>query len=171
MAGGRRKLLERLFVERAGPLHEFFRRRIRRGAEAPDLTQEVYLRMLRAPEGVSIDNPEAYLFTVANNLLRERAVIENRTLLREVAFDSATPLEQLREVPDHADDLDRAARSRDLLTALSELSTVVQRVVVWTYADGLTQDEIAHRLGVSRRMARKHLAAALEHCRRRMLRK
>jgi RNA polymerase sigma-70 factor (ECF subfamily) len=127
--------------------------------------------MLRAPEGVSIDNPEGYLFTVAHNLLREQAVIENRTLSRQIAFESAERMKQLREVPDHAEDLDREARSRELLASLSELSPVVQRVVIWKYVDGLTQDEIALRLGVSRRMARKHLEAALEHCRRRMIRK
>ena len=34
--------------------------------------------MLRIPDTDSIRNPEAYLFTVANNLLREHGVQERR---------------------------------------------------------------------------------------------
>jgi len=39
--------------------------RVRNIADVPDITQEVYLRMLRVPNVESIRSPEAYLFTVA----------------------------------------------------------------------------------------------------------
>ena len=47
--------------------------RARRQPEAGDLAQEVYLRMLRVPDMEAVRNPEAYLYTVANNLAREYA--------------------------------------------------------------------------------------------------
>ncbi|MFM7066008.1 MAG: sigma factor, partial [Gammaproteobacteria bacterium] len=66
--------LDRLLAERGERLRSFLRRRARPGTEIADLSQEIYLRLLRVPEPEAIANPEAYLFTVAGNLLRERAV-------------------------------------------------------------------------------------------------
>jgi DNA-directed RNA polymerase specialized sigma24 family protein len=47
-------LVKRLFAEQRGALQAFFRRRIRSKADAPDLAQEVYVRMMRVR-----DHPEA----------------------------------------------------------------------------------------------------------------
>ena len=47
MASPRPSFVEWLFAEHAGALQAFFRRRIQTKADAPDLAQEVYLRMLR----------------------------------------------------------------------------------------------------------------------------
>jgi len=62
--------LDRLLAERGERLRSFLRRRARPGTEIADLSQEIYLRLLRVPEPEAIANPEAYLFTVAGNLLR-----------------------------------------------------------------------------------------------------
>ena len=71
-------LVERLFAEHGGALQAFFRRRIRSKADAPDLAQEVYLRMLRVSDQDAIRNPVHYLYTVANNLVKEHAVLDRR---------------------------------------------------------------------------------------------
>ena len=59
MAETKKTLLERLFAEHAGAL--------RRHPDAAELTQEVYVRMLRVADMGAIRNPEAYLYTVASN--------------------------------------------------------------------------------------------------------
>jgi RNA polymerase sigma factor (sigma-70 family) len=165
------KLIERLFTEHAGALQQFFRRRLRRQWEAPDLTQEVYTRMLRVNDYESIENPEAYLFTVATNLLRERAVIEQKRITESVHLVSPEAMPALTLEPPSAEDIDRDARLARLREAVADLPPKLQAVLVWTFEEGATQEEIGRRLGVSRRMARKHLAAAMEHCRRRMMRR
>jgi len=71
-------LVERLFAEHRTALEAFFHRRIRTKSEAPDLAQEVYLRMLRVSDADAIRNPELYLYTVANNLVKENAVLDRR---------------------------------------------------------------------------------------------
>jgi DNA-directed RNA polymerase specialized sigma24 family protein len=71
-------LVERLFSENRSKLQSFFRRRIRSSADAPDLVQEVYLRMLRISDKEAIRNPLFYLYTVANNLVKEHAALEHR---------------------------------------------------------------------------------------------
>jgi DNA-directed RNA polymerase specialized sigma24 family protein len=47
MADPRKSFIERLFLEHQRALQSFFYRRIKGKAQAPDLVQEVYLRMLR----------------------------------------------------------------------------------------------------------------------------
>ena len=43
-------LVERLFADHGGALRTFFLRRIRAKADAADLAQEVYVRMLRVSD-------------------------------------------------------------------------------------------------------------------------
>jgi RNA polymerase sigma-70 factor (ECF subfamily) len=50
-------LVERLFAEHRGALQAFFGRRIRSKADAADLAQEVYVRMLRISDQEAIRNP------------------------------------------------------------------------------------------------------------------
>ena len=69
-------LVERLFAEHRRALQAFFYRRIRTKADAPDLVQEVYVRMLRVSDIHAIRDPERYLYTVASNLAKEYAVLE-----------------------------------------------------------------------------------------------
>jgi RNA polymerase sigma-70 factor (ECF subfamily) len=164
-------LIERLFTEHAGSLQEFFRRRLRRQWDAPDLTQEVYIRMLRVTERAAIDNPEAYLFTVANNLLREHAVIARRQEARQAPLGESYNIPELTIESTSEGEIDRDTRARLLHEAMLELPEKLQAIVIWAFDEGLTQEAIAKRLGVSRRMARKHLAAAMEHCRRRLIHK
>lgn len=55
------------------PLMSYFLRRARDRQDAEDLTQEVFLRIVRRDEVVPLENAEVYLFRVAGNLLRDRA--------------------------------------------------------------------------------------------------
>jgi DNA-directed RNA polymerase specialized sigma24 family protein len=80
MGEPRKGFVERLFAEHHRALQAFFYRRIRGKSQAPDLVQEVYLRMLRVSDVDAIQNPEAYLYTVAANLAKEHAVLERRQL-------------------------------------------------------------------------------------------
>ena len=61
-------LVEGLFARHRTALQAFFFRRLRTKADAADLAQEVYLRILRVNDPDTIRNPQAYLFAVAGNL-------------------------------------------------------------------------------------------------------
>ena len=71
-------LVEGLFARHRTALQAFFFRRLRTKADAADLAQEVYLRILRVNDPDTIRNPQAYLFAVAGNLLKENAVADRR---------------------------------------------------------------------------------------------
>jgi RNA polymerase sigma factor (sigma-70 family) len=167
VADPKSSLVERLFAEHRGRLQAFFRRRIRAKADAPDLAQEVYLRMLRISDHEAIRNPVPYLYTVANNLVKEHAVLERRQA-RGVDIDEVQTHEQLESLPAFDGDLDEMQRTERLRVVLKQLRPKCQAAVTLRFTEGLTYREVAVRLGVSPQMAKKYVAQALVHCRRRM---
>jgi RNA polymerase sigma factor (sigma-70 family) len=160
--------VERLLAHR-GALQAFFHRRLRTKSDAVDLVQEVYLRMLRVSDTDAIRNPEAYLFTVARNLLQENAALD-RHQAKSVPFDEADGAPPLTQVPAFEAGVDAAQRSTRLDKVLSELSPKCLAAVVLQYRHEMSYQEIAERLEVSPRMVKKYLTQALNHCRRRMAR-
>ena len=107
-------LVERLFAEHRAALHTFFLRRIRTKADAADLAQEVYLRMLRISDQEAIRNPVHYLYTVANNLVKEHAVLDRRQA-SGIDIDEAPVHEQLETLPEFDGDLDASQRVAQVL--------------------------------------------------------
>jgi RNA polymerase sigma factor (sigma-70 family) len=169
MAEIKKSLVERLFGQHGGALEAFLYRRVRSHPDAAELAQEVFVRMMRVPDMTSIRNPEAYLFAVAGNLVKEHA---QRTPHRSSVLNIDDPLvqEQLAELPAFGGQLDRERRVRRLREVLDQLSPKCRAAVVLQYWHGLSYEEIAQRLGVSTNMVNKYLSQALMHCRRRMAR-
>jgi RNA polymerase sigma-70 factor (ECF subfamily) len=160
-------LVERLFTEHRAGLQTFFRRRIRSKADAPDLAQEVYVRMLRISDQEAIRNPVHYLYTVANNLVKEHAVLDRRQA-SSVDIDEAPAHVQLETLPAFDGDLDATQRVARLGVVLKQLRPKCRAAVELRFTQGLSYREIAMHLGVSPQMAQKYVAQALGHCRRRM---
>ena len=169
MADPKKGLVERLFAEHRRALQTFFYRRIRTKSDAPDLAQEVYVRMLRVSDTDAIRNPELYLYTVASNLVKEHAVLD-RWQASGVDVDEASIQQRLGELPTLDGQLGTTQRVTRLRTVLAQLSPKCRAAVVLQYRHGLTYQEIAERLNVSPHMVKKYLAQALAHCRRRMAR-
>jgi RNA polymerase sigma factor (sigma-70 family) len=165
----KKTLVERLFTEHAGALEAFFFRRVRRHPDAAELAQEVYARMMRVSDMEAVQNPEAYLFTVASNLAREHARQGPRD---DGVLDIDDPVvqEQLAELPAFAGQLDTEQRIKRLREVLPQLPAKCHAAVVLQYWYGLSYEEIGERLGVSSHMVKKYLNQALTHCRRRMAR-
>ena len=159
----------RLFAEHRAALQSFFLRRIRSKADAADLAQEVYVRMLRVRDPAAIRNPVSYLYTVANNLVKENAVLDRRQS-SGVDIDDATAQEQLGTWPSFDGDLDATQRAARLGEVLRQLRPKCRAAVELRFTHDLSFREIAAHLGVSPQMAKKYVAQALGLCRRRMAR-
>jgi RNA polymerase sigma factor (sigma-70 family) len=169
MAESKKSLVGRLFAEQGAALQAFLSRRVRRPADAAELAQEVYVRMLRVADMATIRNPEAYLYTVASNLAKEHSrqqPADSRVL------DVADPViqEQLAELPAFGGQIDTEQRIARLREVLKQLPPKCHAAVVLQYWHGLSYEEIALRLGISTHMVKKYLSQALVHCRRRMAR-
>jgi RNA polymerase sigma factor (sigma-70 family) len=144
-------------------LRRYLISRLRQSRDAPDLAQEVYLRLLRVERHELIRNPEAYLITIANNLLHEHALRQAAT---PPTTDIDTAFAQLQaSEPDPAEQADAQQRMQEIERVLDKLSPKAQATLLMHRRDGYSLEEIGVQLGVSRAMAKKYLAKALVHCR------
>jgi RNA polymerase sigma factor (sigma-70 family) len=160
----RRAFVADLALQYGRRLCQYLSQRLSNRADVPDLAQEVYLRLLRVEQPEQIRSPEAYLFTVATNLLHEHTV-------RQAAAPPAVEIEDLAEELS-AEGLDPSAhaattqRFEALERSVSRLSPRMRTTLLLHRRDGYSLDEIGEQLGISRNVAKKHLAKALVYCRR-----
>jgi RNA polymerase sigma factor (sigma-70 family) len=151
-------------------LRRFLLPRVRIKEDVPDILQEVYLRMLRVPRWESIRSPEAYVFTVARHVLQQH-------LLRQSALPSSIDLTRLLEQPPEAPEADPMLAAvaqqcvEKLQRSLDRLSPTVRAAFMLHRRDGLSFDEIAQQLNISRAMAKKHILTALVQLRAKLARK
>jgi RNA polymerase sigma-70 factor (ECF subfamily) len=167
MGGPRRGFVEKLFAEHRRALQGYFYRRIRAKSDAPDLAQEVYLRMLRVSDPEAIRNPQLYLYTVASNLVKEHALLERRQVNR-LDLDEADVQQLLGELPSLDSQLEGSQMVERLGAVVEQLPARWRTALILQYRYGLTYRQIGERLGVSPNMVKKYLAQALSHCRRGM---
>ena len=144
-------------------LRRYLAARLRNAADVPDLVQEVFLRLLRVARHESIRNSEAYVMTVAAHVLHQHS-LRNAAIAQSVSgVDALIDLQTVVE-SDPVSRLDAERRLRDLDQALERLSPNVHATFVLHRRDGMTLEEIASVLGVSRPMVKKYLAKALAQC-------
>ena len=145
-------------------LRRFFTLRLRNDADAPDLAQEVFLRLIRVAHHETIRSPEAYLFTVASHVLHQHT-------LRQAAAPPSLDISevfaelQLTSEDDPAARAEGQQRLRQLERALSNMTPKLSTTLLLHRFAGLTLEEIGREIGVSRPAAKKYLARALIECR------
>lgn len=144
-------------------LIRYFLRRLDSREDAEDLTQETLVRMMRDPQALTVVNVEAYLLTIAGNLLRDRfRRDQTRHVDQHVPYDEETAAWQAEAIGSERVYEDRE-RLRAFLKALDELPPRCQQVFLLQRYDGLTYSAIARRLGVSESAVEKHMMRALLH--------
>ncbi len=157
-AESKQALVAGLVASHGGQLRRFLVSRVRNSDDIPDIIQEAFLRLLRVPDHEVIRSPEAYLFTVARHVAQQHA-------LRQSTASQSAELQHLLTAPDAAPDpaLEVSAQQslQELEQVLRRLSPKARATFLWHRRDGLTLEEIGERLGLSRAMAKKHLARAL----------
>jgi RNA polymerase sigma-70 factor (ECF subfamily) len=154
--------IERLFHAYNGMLVRYLTRRLGDRDWAEEVAQETFVRALRQE---AIVNERAWLFTVANNLVRDEARRDARRrrhleLLRAEQRDAAVEPEPLS-----IERAQEAAMARRALEALAERD----RLALLMREEGLDYHEIAEALGLSvgsigttLARARRRLAEAFE---------
>ncbi len=138
----------------------FFLRRVADHAEAEDLTQDALIRLARvAPD--SVDNPDAYVFQVAANLLRDR---KRRDRVRADYLASVWEAERAKVEQRDPSRVAEAGQSlATLQSALYELPSRTCAIFLLYRLGRIGKREIASAYGISRSAVDKHLMRALAH--------
>ena len=164
----RHGLLERLFSEQSKGLRKFFRNRIRKSADIPDLVQEVYLRILKVKDPEAIRRPVSYLYSVASNLLKEYRQRERR-LVNLSDFDEKTANKLLGELPSLDRELEDNQILNRLYSAIAKMPERIRTAMTLKYRHGLTYDEIGEAMSISPSFVKKLLAYGIALCLREVL--
>ncbi|WP_243040071.1 RNA polymerase sigma factor [Dyella sedimenti] len=157
-----------LFAEKSATLSSYMLRRVAHRWDAQDLVQEVYLRLLRIEpsDAANIRSPEAYLFTVAANLVKEHAVLRQQQPLGSDELEQV--VEQLVAPTNLEADMDSELRRKQLEELIDRLSPKCRAVLIMHYRDGMSYREIAGRMSISTNMVKKYIVKGLAACRQRM---
>ncbi len=136
----------------------FFARRTGSPAEAEDLTQEVFVRIARAPQAEA-PLADAYIFRIAANLLRDKGRRDRvRASYREARaledFLGVDPLDPHRIAEDQED-------LRIVAQAIAELPEKTRRVFTLYRIENIDKRAIAEGFGLSVRMVEIHIQRAL----------
>jgi RNA polymerase sigma factor (sigma-70 family) len=150
-------------------LMAFFMRRAASHGDAEDMTQELFAKLATAQSGSgatgAMDNPDAYIFQMAANLLRDRGRRERVRANYRASLDiGAIDLEPL--------DPARVLLGRESLgevsDALRELPDRTRAIFLLFRLEGMKQSELAALYGVSVSAVQKHILKAMTHLTRRV---
>lgn len=142
-------------------LFQFFRRRVGR-EEASDLTQEAFTRMLRTGAFERVENPRAYLFRAAHNLVIERARQSKRKGKGLFPFDDDR---DAPTGPEQALAMEASDLRRGLRRALLAMPRRTRRIFLMHRLRRQTYREIAEEIGIREQGVEYHMMRALARCR------
>lgn len=138
----------------------WLRKKLGSSLDAADLMHDTFSRLLQKDDLSTINEPRAYLTTIAHGLMVnhvrrrdiERAYLDAIFNLPEFQTPSAEAMNIMIETLTKIDEM------------LSGLSSKVRHAFLWYQLEGLTHAEIASRLAVSVSSVRQYIAKALLHC-------
>lgn len=129
-----------------------------------DIVQEAYARLVKCCRTGPVVNPRAFLFITARNLALNR--------IRRIGFEQRNPLNMIShyenlgtEVPSpHQAACDNESVSL-LMEAIQELPPRCRQVFTLRKIYGLSQREIAERIGISINTVQVHGVLGMKKCR------
>ena len=151
-----------LYRAEQGRLLRYFTRKVGPD-EATDLTQEVFIRLLRSGAFERIETPGAYLMRSARNLLIDRA----RRKMRAQAI--SCPFEDGRDAPVPPEQtwrIEEVDARRIYRKAVLAMPRRTRRIFLMHRLTDKTYCEIAEELGIADKSVDYHMMRALARCRR-----
>jgi RNA polymerase sigma-70 factor (ECF subfamily) len=149
-----------LYLQKRPSLVRYFAARLRSVEAAEDLVQELYLKLSTMDSPPAIDNPSAFLYRTANNLMLDRLRQERRSVQRDNDWQETQELHAGQPAPDDA----LAARRRLLRLAslVEEMPAKMREAFRLQKLEGMTQAETAKAMNISVSAVEKHISAALK---------
>jgi RNA polymerase sigma factor (sigma-70 family) len=158
-------VVSELFREHNRVLVGYLRSRLGSLQEAKEVAQEAYVRVLQLNEPGAPGLLRAYLFKTAANLAVDR--LRHRRV-RQRSEEQPQLFEELNttsgDLDDPAEQLLAREQADQLLRFLQELPAKCQQVMNLHRFEGISQRDVAVRLGISERMVRRYVTYAMVFC-------
>ncbi len=161
------ELQKRLYARFRRPLLAYFQRRVGDRAEAEDLTQDVFVRLLGVASLDRVENVDAFVFKVAGNLLHDR----HRAAMRQHWHDNS-PIDE-ETIGELAQEFveergpERVLLGKEALAialeALNELGERTRNIFVLSRLEKMKQRDIAVLYGITPSTVEKHVMKAMLH--------
>lgn len=123
-----------------------------------EVVQETFCRFIELHAKDQMENPRAYLYKTARNILIDR--------YRRNRHQDNYQYQQSQVTGDDGEEstaLDYAEMATAFQSALNELPPKCRQVFLLKRSEGLSSQEISAKLNISPRMVQKHMVKALEH--------
>lgn len=153
--------LAELFSQFRVPLEKYFRKRVYNQNEVEDLVQDVFYRLTSRSDQAQLERPEAFIFQIAANLLRDKARREatKRAFTKQLSDQNENAFEELSP--------ERVLLGKEkvvaLKNALNELPERTRNVFLLHRFEEFKYREIAQQLGISMSSVEKHMMDAIKH--------
>lgn len=141
-------------------LHAWLRKKLGCTHRAADLAHDTFLRLLSREEPVAIQEPRAFLTTIAQGLVSNHF---RRQKLEQAWLDALACL-PCGEAPSPEQQALMLETLLEIDRRLDALGPVVRRAFLLFQLDGLPQAEIAAKLGISVPSVKRYVARALVAC-------
>jgi RNA polymerase sigma-70 factor (ECF subfamily) len=143
-------------------LRSFLYRFISNRDDIEDICQETLVCALEAERSTEINEPRAFLFGVARNLMRKQLDRQSRSLIDFVEDYTQAQCESPEPTVDRI--VDDRQRMLEFAGTVATLPPQCQRVFIMKKVFGYSHKEIAAELQISVSTVEKHVAAGLKRC-------
>ncbi|MFN3988093.1 MAG: sigma-70 family RNA polymerase sigma factor [Rhodocyclaceae bacterium] len=149
-----------LYTDHHRWLHTWLRRRLGCSHRAADLAHDTFVRLLNRDEPVAIQEPRAFLTTIAQRVLANHW----RREYLEHAYLEALALQPEALAPSPEERQLVVSTLLEIDALLATLPNDVRRAFLLSQLDGLNQTQIAAELGVSVTTVKRYLTRAGTLC-------
>jgi RNA polymerase sigma-19 factor, ECF subfamily len=152
--------LHNLYAEHHGWLVGWLRKRLGNIDYAADLAQDTFVKVMLARNAQPLQQPRAYLATIARQLLIDQA---RRQTLEQAYLSTLSALPAVHAPSEEARALVLDSL-RQIDAMLKKLAEPVRTALLLSQLDGYSYEQIAEHLGVSTRTVKRYMAKAFEEC-------
>ncbi len=157
-----------LFRDRRTVFLRVLARRLGSIDEAEEILQEAFINFDRAARTEDISNPDGYLMKVALNLAVDRIRQDASRRRREESWFETNSADRLgcdhvAAIPQQDQALAAKQNMARLTRCLGELSPKVRTAFILHKIQGMTHDETAQEMGLSKSTVEKHIMKAMKH--------